>query len=700
MTIRGVQETKPETLNTLRAVAVEPTYFNLCREELDVADVVSRIAGIGANCIRLGALSHNGRAYYPSDVMPRAPGLRRRDIVAEFAAECEKRGIVLGIYSNSMYVEQSLATDAWSTRIAGEPLTIREKRRRLVSQCHLSPYFDKWLDATREIVARYRPAFYYIDCFQLMPGCACPFCRRKLRRDLGLATVPKSGSRNLQAYYRWIERNNLACAKRAFDAVRETHPQTLVVWNRGQFWGQAGQFPEDSRAFSTTLGQGYHVEAAVRLYGESFFHIDEQTMIADAVGTPVFTWVEYPRMPWSHLASPPAETRIKAAKVFANGSCPMMWSFPAAPLGDQRGLAGVARVYKLAAEHADLFDNTSPVADTAVLFSTSTSRWYARADKTATNSAAAAVDYSREFSGTLEAFLLSHVPAKVVLEDDDLSDVRALFLPNTACLSDQLCKKVRRFVRAGGGLVATYETSLYDENARRRTDFALADVFGASFEKHGPQCSFTETGGGGGWIAAYVQLTETSDLVGDLPVGFRFPVGGKTLHVRPKGGATVIARLTEPTRYYCDFPGKLTRHPGVVVRKCGKGTCVYLPWQVGRACEDHGLADVQRLVSAAARFVRRKPPLLETDLPDTVTVTLRRAKSGDVLIHLVNLSTDPAREVRAVAPAAGAAITLRLPRVAKARALVAAKTLKTRRAGRALRISLPAIGPHEVVHLT
>lgn len=692
----------PEALNTLRAVAVEPTYFNLRREELDIADVVSRIADIGANCIRLGALSHNGRAYYRSTIIPHAPGLRGRDIVAEFAAQCEKRDIVLGIYSNSMYVEKSLANDEWSTRIGGEPLTVREKRRQLVSQCHLSPYYDKWLEGTREIVARYRPAFYYIDCFQLMPGCTCASCRRKLRRELGLASVPKPGSRKLHTYYRWIERTNLACAERAFDAVRETNPQTLVVWNRGMFWGQAGQFPEDSRAFGTAVGEGYHVEAAVRFYGERFFHIDEQGMIADAVGAPVFTWVEYPRMPWSHLASPPVETRIKAAKVFANGSRPMMWSYPAAPLGDQRGLAGVARVYKLAAKNPGLFDDTSPVADTAVLFSTSTSRWYPRAEKVSTVSPASTppADYSREFSGQLEALLVSHVPAKVVLEDDDLSDVHVLVLPNTACMSDQLCKKVRRFVRAGGGLVASYETSLYDENGDRRDDFALADVFGVSFERHGPQCSFTETGIDGGWIAAYMQLTERSELFKEFSVGFRFPVGGKTLRVRPRRGAAILARLSEPTRYYCDFPGKQTRHPGVVAGNCGKGTVVYLPWQAGRTCEDHGLGDVQRLIAAAARLARRKAPLLETNLPDSVTLTLRRAKSRDVLIHLVNLSADPARDVRAVSPVAGAFITLRLPRVKGARALVAGKKLRTSRNGRALRISLPVIGPHEVIHLT
>ena len=48
------------------------------------------------------------------------------------------------------------------------------------------------------------------------------------------------------------------------------------------------------------------------------------------------------------------------------------------------------------------------------------------------------------------------------LEDADLQGVRVLVLPDVACLSDRAAEVVRRFVRAGGGLVATFETSLYD----------------------------------------------------------------------------------------------------------------------------------------------------------------------------------------------------------------------------------------------
>src|SRR4029453_14451265 len=56
-----------------------------------------------------------------------------------------------------------------------------------------------------------------------------------------------------------------------------------------------------------------------------------------------------------------------------------------------------------------------------------------------------------------------------------------LILPNVAALSDRQCQQLRDFVGRGGGLVATHETSLYDEWGEPRADFGLADLFGASY---------------------------------------------------------------------------------------------------------------------------------------------------------------------------------------------------------------------------
>ena len=54
-----------------------------------------------------------------------------------------------------------------------------------------------------------------------------------------------------------------------------------------------------------------------------------------------------------------------------------------------------------------------------------------------------------------------------------------LVLPNIAALSTSQCDQIRAFVARGGSVVATHETSMYDEWGKRRADFGVGDLFGA-----------------------------------------------------------------------------------------------------------------------------------------------------------------------------------------------------------------------------
>ena len=87
--------------------------------------------------------------------------------------------------------------------------------------------------------------------------------------------------------------------------------------------------------------------------------------------------------------------------------------------------------------------------------------------------------------GFYEALVEARIPFEMVhdrcLDAEHLAPFRTLILPNIAALSDEQCASLRNFVERGGGLVATYETSLYDEWGVRRKDFGLASLFGASY---------------------------------------------------------------------------------------------------------------------------------------------------------------------------------------------------------------------------
>lgn len=66
----------------------------------------------------------------------------------------------------------------------------------------------------------------------------------------------------------------------------------------------------------------------------------------------------------------------------------------------------------------------------------------------------------------------------------DLGKYKVLILANQDALSDDQISAIREFVRAGGGLVATEETSLRDGWRRERPAFGMADLFG--FDRPGP----------------------------------------------------------------------------------------------------------------------------------------------------------------------------------------------------------------------
>ena len=69
---------------------------------------------------------------------------------------------------------------------------------------------------------------------------------------------------------------------------------------------------------------------------------------------------------------------------------------------------------------------------------------------------------------------------EMMLERYDVSRYEVLLANDVRFLSDAVCERIREFVRKGGTLIATGQTSLFTENWEPRADYALADLFGVS----------------------------------------------------------------------------------------------------------------------------------------------------------------------------------------------------------------------------
>jgi len=133
---------------------------------------------------------------------------------------------------------------------------------------------------------------------------------------------------------------------------------------------------------------------------------------------------------------------------------------------------GVERYHRFFEEHESLYVNATSLATVA------TYRNFA-------STAFAQDEVDASILGFEQALIQNRVPFEVRFSEnlehaEQMDGIQVLVLANILCMSDEEVEWIRSWVDSGKGLVATGNTSLYDENYRQRADYGLADLFGVS----------------------------------------------------------------------------------------------------------------------------------------------------------------------------------------------------------------------------
>jgi hypothetical protein len=383
---------------------------------------------------------------------------------------------------------------------------------------------------------------------------------------------------------------------------------------------------------------------------------------------------------WKDSTQNPNEVRMWAADGIAQGFRPWVVKFNAKPL-DFRWFKPVEDLYAWHWKNEKYLRNVRPLARVAMVSAPRT-----------------AADHT---SGFYHALVEARIPFEMVqdsqLDAAHLAQFKVLALPNIANLSDAQCAQLQSFVEKGGGLVATHETSLHDEHGRRRQDFGLAGLFGASFAGNVIERQQN----------AYLTLEDRSHpLLAGLDYAGRMIHGVKRVEIRTPAGLRAPL-MTVPT--YPDLPMEDVFVPpdsptdilGVMVRSVGSGRVVYFPWDVDRTfwevmCQEHGV-----VLANAVRWAANQEQPLDVQGPGVLDVALWKQESS-LTVHLVNLTNPmmmkgPVREILPVGPQK---VRVNLPDGAKAktvRFLVSEAKAQWRQNGAWVETTTPSIGLHEVV---
>jgi Hypothetical glycosyl hydrolase 6/Beta-galactosidase trimerisation domain len=595
-------------------------------------------------------------AYYPTKVPLhyRSQWLGDRDPFGDLVAGCRKLDMAVLARTDPHAAHQDVY-DAHPDWIAVEA---DGKPRRhwampeLWVTCALGPYnFEFMTDVTKEIVRLYPVDGIFSNRWAGSGMCYCEHCRANFHSATGLdlprTNDPKNPAR--RAYIEWHERRLFDLWALWDSEIRKIRPDARFIPNAG-----GGAL---SDLDMKTVGERAPILFADRqarsglapLWGNGKNAKEYRGAMGMKPIGGIFSVGVEETYRWKDSVQNPAEVRLWAIDGIANGIRPWFTKF-SGTLRDRRWLAPVEQLYTWHFRNERYLRNTEPMARVAMVYSQQTARWYG-----GTQARQKVEDHAQGF---YHAMIEARIPFEML--HDGLLDAahtgrfKVLVLPNIAALSDAQCAQLRDFVRRGGSLVATYETSLYDERGARRTDFGLADLFGASYD--GALDARMQN--------SYLRLEPAAagsrgPLLAGLDDAERIINGTSRVHTRrntayPNPPLTLIPSYPDlPMEEVFPRVAK-TDQPELYAREHGAGRVVYFPWDIDRTFWEVLSPDHGKLLRNAVDWAANEPRPVTVTGPGVLDVTVWKQASS-MTVHLVNLTNPmmmkgPVRELIPVGP--------------------------------------------------
>jgi hypothetical protein len=566
--------------------------------------------------------------------------------------------------------------------------------------CALGPYnFEFMTSVHKEIMMLYRVDGIFTNRWAGSGMCYCVHCQENFRAfsgmDLPRTNDPQNPAR--REYIVWRQKRLFELWKVWDAAIQSINPNSSFIPNAG-----GGAL---SGLDMKTIGERSPILFADRqgrsgLMPPWMNGKNAKEYRAALGGKPIagiFSVGLEDKYRWKDSVQNGDETRMWVVDGIAHNFRPWFTKFNAKPF-DRRWLPVVEELYNWHYRNERYLRNEASLARVAMVYSQRTAAFYGGEQ--------ARSKVENPSLGCYQAMVEARIPFEMVHDEllgpEHLAPFRTLVLPNIAALSEKQCEQIRQFVNGGGNIVATWETSLYDEWGVRRKDFGLAPLFGTSFAGR------TE----GPMLNSYLTLEKDPStgryhpLLAGLEDADRIINGVNRVIVKPAmGGSYSPLKIVPP---YPNLPmeevfprPEKTKEAGVFVRNFGRGRVVYFPWDVARTFWEVLNVDHGKLLRNSVTWATNEPSPISVEGPGMMDLSVW-TQNNSMTVHLVNLTNPMMMKgpVREIIPIPRQKVQVRIPegrRIEKVHLLVAKAVPPYRQGFGTIELEVPSVGLHEVI---
>lgn len=425
--------------------------------------------------------------YYDSRLLKRRSPHVPPERLAKDIAEYKKLGVrILGVYPPCLQAEVWETHPEWrriSTNSTDIPEIDLVKFPHGGMLCLLGPYGDFFIEVLAEILGKFPDVdAFSFDGLHYGGVCYCQHCRADFRKETG-GEIPNADLNDpaFRRYQHWADRRMEDLVRRMQTRLKGIKPEVaLVTWttNAGRF-GHFLSIPRNMPARMNLLLDAPDQE----------FWLDETnrgTTIVPAIANAYMWAITNHRVgfsepyilshgnPYGKDSFPPAEIQRRMLLAVTYGAQPSI--AVAQPAHLQQSLYDCMDEVQ---RRKEWLTHKSPEPWGAILLSDNSRNFYSR------TAGQAEERYLANVFGTFRTAVEEHLQVALIndwnLTPEDLAKYKVLILPNAACLDERQVAAVEGFVRQGGGLVASLDTSRFDEFGDPRQNFALTEVFGVDY---------------------------------------------------------------------------------------------------------------------------------------------------------------------------------------------------------------------------